>query len=387
MNKWGYHSLSEIYFDNSSTTKVCEQAAQKALKMMTERYGNPSSLHTMGFEAERELTAARTAVAQLLGVKKEEITFTSGGTEANNLAVFGAAYARKKRGNRIVTTAMEHPSVLNAMAQLEKEGFEVVYVKPDSEGHIEPQRAFEAVDANTILVSMMAVNNEVGTILPIDAAAQAIARAKAPALLHMDAVQAFGKLPLKPSRSKIDLMSVSAHKIHGPKGVGALYVASNVHIVSRTFGGGQEKNLRPGTEAMPLIAGFGAAVNALPNLTEETKAVTQINEYCRTELEKLDGVTINSPADALPYILNFSTGSVRSETMLHFLASKQIFVSSGSACSKAKPSHVLTAMELSRERIHSSLRVSFSRYNTLDEAKIFIGALKQGLSEITKRPL
>jgi cysteine desulfurase len=234
---------------------------------------------------------------------------------------------------------------------------------------------------------MMAVNNEVGTILPIDAAAQAIAQAKAPALLHVDAVQAFGKLPLKPSKSKIDLMSVSAHKIHGPKGVGALYVAGNVHIVPRTFGGGQEKDLRPGTEAMPLIAGFGAAVKALPNLANETKAVAQINEYCREQLSKLDGIAVNSPADALPYILNFSTCSVRSETMLHFLASKQIFVSSGSACSKAKPSHVLTAMELSRDRINSSLRISFSRYNTLEEAQQFIAALQQGLNEITKRPL
>lgn len=379
--------MSELYFDNSSTTKVCEQAAEKVLEMMTEHYGNPSSLHTMGFEAERELTAARTAVAQLLGAKAEEITFTSGGTEANNLALFGAAHARQKRGNRIVTTAIEHPSVLNVMTQLEKEGFEVVYLKPDSEGHIAPQQLFEAVNADTILVSMMAVNNEVGTILPIDAAAQAIALAKAPALLHVDAVQAFGKLPLKPSKSKIDLMSVSAHKIHGPKGVGALYVASNVHIVPRTFGGGQEKNLRPGTEAMPLIAGFGAAVKALPNLAKETKSVAQINEYCRTELGKIDGVTVNSPADALPYILNFSTCSVRSETMLHFLASKQIFVSSGSACSKAKPSHVLAAMELSRDCINSSLRISFSRYNTLEEAQTFIAALQQGLNEITKRPL
>lgn len=379
--------MSELYFDNSSTTKVCEQAAAKVLEMMTEHYGNPSSLHTMGFEAERELTAARTAVAQLLGAKTEEITFTSGGTEANNLAIFGAAHARQKRGNRIVTTAIEHPSVLNVMAQLEKEGFEVVYLKPDSEGHIAPQQLFEAVNADTILVSMMAVNNEVGTILPIDAAAQAIAQAKAPALLHVDAVQAFGKLPLKPSKSKIDLMSVSAHKIHGPKGVGALYVAGNVHIVPRTFGGGQEKDLRPGTEAMPLIAGFGAAVKALPNLANETKVVAQINGYCREQLSKLDGVVVNSPTDALPYILNFSTCSVRSETMLHFLASKQIFVSSGSACSKAKPSHVLTAMDLSRDRIHSSLRISFSRYNTLEEAQQFIAALQQGLNEITKRPL
>jgi cysteine desulfurase len=379
--------LSELYFDNSSTTKVCEQSAAKVLEMMTEHYGNPSSLHTMGFEAERELTAARTAVAQLLGAKTEEITFTSGGTEANNLAIFGAAHASQKRGNRIVTTAIEHPSVLNVMAQLEKEGFEVVYLKPDCEGHIASQQLFEAVNADTILVSMMAVNNEVGTILPIDAAAQAIAQAKAPALLHVDAVQAFGKLPLKPSKSKIDLMSMSGHKIHGPKGIGALYVAGNVHIVPRTFGGGQEKDLRPGTEAMPLIAGFGAAVKALPNLTEETKAVAQINGYCREQLGKLDGVVINSPVDALPYILNFSTCSVRSETMLHFLASKQIFVSSGSACSKAKPSHVLTAMELSRDRINSSLRISFSRYNTLEEAQQFIAALQQGLNEITKRPL
>lgn len=378
--------MSEIYFDNSSTTKVCEQAAQKVLEMMTEHYGNPSSLHTMGFEAERELTCARTEIAQLLGAKKEEITFTSGGTEANNLAIFGAAHARQKRGNRIVTTAIEHPSVLNTMAQLEKEGFDVIYLKPDSQGHIAPRQLFEAVNADTILVSMMAVNNEVGTILPIDAAVQAIAQAKVPALLHVDAVQAFGKLSLKPGKSKIDLMSVSAHKIHGPKGVGALYVSSNVHIVPRTFGGGQEKNLRPGTEAMPLIAGFSAAVKALPSLVEETKAIAEITDYCRTELGKLDGITVNSPADALPYILNFSTCAVRSETMLHYLASKQIFVSSGSACSKAKPSHVLSAMELSREQIQSSLRISFSRYNTLEEAQKFIAALKQGLHEITRRP-
>lgn len=381
------NTIEEVYFDNSSTTKVCESAAAKALEVMTEHYGNPSSLHTMGFEAERELTAARTAVAQLLHAKPDEITFTSGGTEANNLALFGAAYARKKRGNRIVTTAIEHPSVLNAMAQLEKEGFQVVYLKPDSEGHIIPEQLFKAVTPDTILVSMMAVNNEVGTILPIEAAAQAIAQANAPALLHVDAVQAFGKLPLKPAKSKVDLMSVSAHKIHGPKGVGALFVANGVHIVSRTFGGGQEKNLRPGTEAMPLIVAFGAAVKALPDMEGETEKIRKINEYCRSELKKINGVVLNSPNDALPYILNFSTCSVRSETMLHFLASKQIYVSSGSACSRAKPSHVLAAMGLDRARIQSSLRVSFSRYNTMEQAEYFIESLRQGIQQITKRPL
>ena len=379
--------MAEIYFDNSATTRVCPEAAEKAVEMMTRNYGNPSSLHTMGFRAEQELRSAREAVAFLLGAKPEEIYFTSGGTESNNIALFGAARARKKRGNRIVTTQIEHPSVLNTMKCLEREGFEVVYLKPDRWGKLSPEQVREAVTPDTILVSMMRVNNEVGSILPVEAAADAIEAAKAPALLHVDAVQAFGKLPLHVQKLRADLMSVSGHKIHGPKGIGALYVRKGVHIEPLTYGGGQEKDMRPGTESMPLIAAFGAAVKALPDPEDELSVMRELNAFLRAELAKLDGVTVNSPEDALPYILNFSAGGVRAETMLHFLSDRGVYVSSGSACSKGRESHVLKAMGLPRERIASALRLSFCRFNTKAEAKAFIAALRDGLASITKRPL
>ena len=379
--------MAEIYFDNSSTTKVCPEAAEKVMEMMTENYGNPSSLHTLGFRAEQEMTAARKAVAGLLGAKPEEIYFTSGGTESNNLALFGAANARKKRGRRIVTTEIEHPSVTNVMKRLEQEGFEVVYLKPDSFGRISPEQVEKAVTGDTILVSMMRVNNEVGTVLPVEAAAAAIRETGAPALLHVDAVQAFGKLPLRPEKTGINLMSVSAHKIHGPKGVGALYVRRGVRIEPHTFGGGQEKNVRPGTESSPLIAGFGAAVKVLPETEKELAVLTELCTYCRNELSGIPGVELNSPEDALPYIVNFSAGGVRAETMLHYLSSRGIYVSSGSACSKGKESPVLAAMDLPRERIASALRLSFSRFSTKEEVECFLAALKDGLAEITKRPL
>lgn len=380
-------SLGEIYFDNSSTTKVCREAAEKVMEVMTENYGNPSSLHTKGFLAERELTEARAAVASALGAEPGEIYFTSGGTESNNLALFGAAEARKKRGNRIVTTMIEHPSVLNVMKRLEQDGFEVVFLKPDAFGKIAPEQVREAVTPDTVLVSIMRVNNEVGSILPVEAAAEAIAAAKAPALLHVDAVQAFGKLPLNPAKMKADLMSVSAHKIHGPKGTGALYVGKNAHIAPRVFGGGQEKNVRPGTEALPLIAGFGAAVRALPDVRAELERMTALNRLCREKLAQIEGITVNSPEDALPYILNFSTGSVRAETMLHYLSGREIYVSSGSACSKGRESHVLAAMGLPHVRAASALRLSFSRWNTEEEIGAFADALKDGLAQIARRPL
>ena len=379
--------MEEIYFDNSATTRVCDEAAAKAAEMMTKNYGNPSSLHAMGFRAEQELRAAREAVADQLGAKPEEIYFTSGGTESNNIALFGAAHARKKRGNRIVTTQIEHPSVLNAVKKLEQEGFEVVRLKPDRQGKIDPEAVREAVTPETILVSIMAVNNEVGSILPVEAAADAIEEKRAPALLHIDAVQAFGKLPLRVRRLRTDLMSVSAHKIHGPKGVGTLFVRSGTHIEALTYGGGQEKDMRPGTESMPLIAAFGAAVRALPDTEAELAVMRKMNGFLRSELAKLPGITVNSPEDARPYSLNFSAGGVRTETMLHFLSERGIYVSSGSACSKGRASHVLTAMNLPRERIASALRLSFCRFNTEEEMQIFAAALSDGLTAITKRPL
>lgn len=375
--------MQEIYLDNSSTTKVCMPAAQKVMELMTTVYGNPSSLHTMGFSAEKEMSKARIAIAQYLGVKDNEITFTSGGTEANNLAVFGAVAAKKRCGNKIITTAIEHPSVLSCMKQLEKDGFEIVYLQPGAEGNITPEQIQEAIDDKTIFVSMMLVNNEVGSILPVEAAAKTIVRKKSPAILHVDAVQAFGKMVIKPKKLGIHLLTISGHKIHGPKGIGALYIASGVRIQPRTFGGGQEKGLRPGTEALPLIGGLGEAVLQLPNISEETKRIQALNNYCKTKLQTLEGVVINSPEDGLPYVLNFSTCSVRSETLLHFLASKNIFVSSGSACSKGKQSHVLTAMGLNRSRVQTAVRVSFSRETTQQEIDIFIEAVKEGLATIT----
>lgn len=376
-----------IYFDNSATTKPCDQAVSAIHEMLVSHYGNPSSLHTLGFEAEQQMSQARRAIADQLGVKTQEIIFTSGGTEANNIALFGAVQAKRRRGGRIVTTQIEHPAVSNVMEQLQKQGWEIIPLKPDSFGHILPDQLFEAVTPDTILVSLMAVNNEVGTILPVEAAAAAIARTKAPALLHVDAVQAFGKIPLHPQRLKVDLMTISAHKIHGPKGVGALYISEKAHIPPLVFGGGQEKNLRPGTEATPLIAGFGAAVRALPNLQKEQEKIQLLCEKCRQGLMAIEGITLNSPADALPYIINFSAGSVRAETMLHYLSSQGIFVSSGSACSKAKPSPVLSAMGLSKERILSSLRVSFSRFNTEEEVDVFLAALRKGMQTLARRSI
>ena len=376
--------MREIYLDNSDTTRVCPQAAQKAVELMTECYGNPSSLHTLGFRAEQELLSARKAVAGALSALPEEITFTSGGTEANNLAIFGAVYARRHRNHRIVTTMIEHPSVLQVMAQLEKEGWQVVYLKPDSLGRISPQQVEEAITPDTALVSMMAVNNEVGSILPIEAAARVIRRQKSQTLLHVDAVQAFGKLPLRPGKTGIDLMTISAHKIHGPKGAGALYIRKGVHIPARTLGGGQERNLRSGTEALPAWCAFGAAVKALPPVQQEQEEIKKLWQRCREGIAAIPDAVIQSPEDGLAYILNFSCGGVKAETMLHFLEERGIYVSSGSACAKGHASHVLEAMELPRMQALSSIRVSFSRENTMEDAEALVQAVREGMETLVR---
>ncbi len=373
------------YLDNSATTRPCREAVEAAALFMEETWGNPSSLHTLGFLAEQGMRESREAAAGALSCRPEEIVFTSGGTEADNLAIFGAAYGRQRRGRHIVTTAIEHPAVLNAMKQLEREGFSVTYLMPDRFGWITPEQAYEAVREDTILVSMMAVNNEVGSILPLDAAARAIREKGAPALFHVDAVQAFGKLPLRPGESGIDLMTVSGHKIHGPKGIGALYIRRGVHLAPRIFGGGQERNIRPGTEPMPMIAAFGAAVKALPNLREEEERIRGLNVLLREKLASVPEVKIHSLEKGLPNIVNLSAGTVRAETMLHFLAERGVFVSTGSACAKGKESHVLAAMGLSKEEIASSLRVSFSRMNTEADVEAFVSALEEGLSILARK--
>ena len=372
--------MEEIYLDNSATTRVCEKSAEKVLELMTQCYGNPSSLHKKGLEAQREVAHARQAVAVSLGAQPREIIFTSGGTEANNLAVLGGAAAGRRRGKRIVTTAIEHPSVLEPMRQLEKEGFEVVFLTPDADGRVPEEAVLKAVTGDTILISVMAVNNELGSIQPIEVLKKAVKRAGAPALVHVDGVQAYGKLPLRPEKLGIDLLTVSGHKIHGPKGVGALYVSKNARILPRTFGGGQERELRPGTEAAPLIAGLGAAVEELPDWRQAYSRMEKLRDYTLQKLSGLEGVEVNSPVEGLPYLLNFSALGIRSETMLHFLAQRGIYVSSGSACAKGKQSHVLKEAGLPDSRISSAIRVSFSRENTERDADALAEGVREGLA-------
>ncbi len=365
----------DIYLDNSATTVVCDKAALKIMKLMTKKYGNPSSLHLKGLEAEREINYTKEKIADMIGANKEEIYFTSGGTEANNLAIFGTAKALKRRGNKIVTTAIEHSSVLESVNELEKQGFEVTKILPDKNGYISTEQLSQAIDEKTILVSLIYVNNEVGSVQPVEFAKKFINNVKSPALVHIDAVQAFGKIPIKVKKIGADLMSISGHKIHAPKGVGALYVSKKARILPLMFGGEQQKKLRPGTEPSELIAGLGAAIDDMPDISLEEEKILRIRDYAVDKLSVINGIKINSPLNALPYILNFSVDGIKSETLLHFLAQKNIYVSSGSACSKGKLSYVLKAMGLSKERIDSAIRISFSRYNKLSDIDFLIDGL------------
>lgn len=371
------------YLDNSATTMPCEECVNAVTNMLKNKWGNPSSLHRLGIDAMTEIIDARSAVAESLGVKSEEIIFTSGGTEANNLAILGAVKARKRLGNRIVTTAIEHESVLQSVRELEKQGFEVIWLKPDKQGNITKEQLFEAVSKDTILVSMMYINNEVGTVMPVDSIRRAVKRAGSPALIHMDCVQAYGKISINAKKLGVDLITISAHKIHGPKGVGALYVNKEANLTdqnfARTFGGEQEKRIRPGTESAPLIAGFGAAVHALPAIAEQRAHITQLNAYARQQLAQISNLRFNNNEGASPYIINIYIPTfMRSQTILQELsANYKVYVSNGSACAKGKKSHVLTAMGLNDETIDKSIRISLGRYNTKEDIDRLVSALKE----------
>lgn len=376
--------MEEVYLDNSATTKVCDESAEKIFEMLTLKYGNPSSLHSKGIEAENEIKKSREIISDYLNCNNDEIFFTSGGTESNNLAIFGAAKALKRSGNKIVTTAIEHPSVIEPVKELSRLGFETVFINPDKNGFIPEEKLYNNIDDRTILISMMIVNNEVGTIQNLNSLKKIIKVKKSPALLHMDAVQGFGKMSIKPSKIGVDLATFSAHKIHGAKGVGGLYVSKKARILPILFGGMQEKSLRPGTESAALIAGFGAAVRSLPDVNKEYNYILELNLYLRNKLKEIKEVVINSTDDALPYILNFSVCGIKSETMLHYLSSYGVYVSSGSACSKGKKSHVLLSMGLDDNIIDSSIRVSFSRFNNKNDVDILINVLKLGIENIVK---
>lgn len=373
--------MNEIYLDNSATTKPCNACITKITEILMDKFGNPSSLHEKGLEAEKELDAVRAIIALNLNANADEVFFTSGGTEANNLAVFGGVMANKKRGSKVITTTIEHPSVFSASKELEKMGFEVVFLKPDTQGQLSLEKIEREIDENTIFVSVMMVNNEVGTIFPVEKLKKIIIQKKSPALLHIDAVQAFGKIPIDVRKLDVDLLTISAHKVHGPKGVGALFKRKNLNILPRTFGGEQQQKLRPGTEAVPLIAGFGAAVRQF-SLSEHLEKINQLNQYFKEKISQIGEVTINSPQNAIPYVINISTNEIKSETMLHFLSSKGIFVSSGSACAKAKKSRVLSEMRLSAKQIDTALRISFSYENTFDDIDEFLHQLKFGIENL-----
>ncbi|MCL2508764.1 MAG: cysteine desulfurase [Oscillospiraceae bacterium] len=373
----------EAYLDNSATTPICPEAFNAVTEALTSNWGNPSSLYRKGIEAEAVRESARRSLAGRLGCESGEVFFTSGGTESNNIAVLGAAEAQKRFGRRIIVSSVEHASIDEAVKFLETRGFEIIRLPVDSQGRVPEDRIFRAVNQGTILVSLMAVNNEVGTLQPLEAVRQAVVSSRSRALIHCDAVQAFGKIDVKPSAMGVDLMSVSAHKIHGPKGAGALYVRgglkkekNGVRVLPVMYGGTQESSLRPGTEPMPAIAGFGAAVNALPPVSASLERINLLRQRLVCGLETVDGIEFNSPPDALPYVTNISVVGYESENLINFLSERGIYVSSGSACGKGKKSRVLKNMGLGDDRVSSALRISLSRYTAPEHIDMLIYGLR-----------
>lgn len=374
----------EHYLDNSATTMVSEGAAKKAYEIMVENYGNPSSLHSKGMQAEYELEKARKIIAKALNATSEEIFFTSGGTEANNTVLSGVAQAKKRRGKKIIISSVEHSSIIETAKHLENEGFEIVRIFPQADGVIHTEDVLKELDNDTILVSIMSVNNETGAIMPVEEIFSAVKEKNKDVICHTDAVQAFGKIKINSKKLNADLISVTAHKIHAPKGCGALFVKKGVRIIPLIFGGEQEKKIRPGTEALPLIGAFGQACKEF-DIDKNYENVKVLNDYARHKLSKIDGIEFNSSDKCLPYVLNISAGTVRSETMLHFLEEQDVFVSSGSACAKGKPSYVLEAMNIKGARADSALRISFSKYNTKEDIDALCDGIEKGLSVLAKR--
>lgn len=370
-----------IYLDNSSTTKPCEKCREYISQALCENWGNPSSLHTLGIEAEMLVERAREFLAEKISASPEEIIFTSGGTEANNTAVLSA---EKSRSRKAVTTVIEHPSVSEPFKRLEEHGFSVKRISCGADGVISTDELEKSLESDTALVSIMLVNNESGAVQPIEEAEKIIRRCSPRALIHCDAVQAFGKLPVNVRKLGVDMLSVSAHKIGGPKGIGFLYRRRGIKMPCLISGGGQERGMRSGTESVPLIAGFLGAAEELGEIRESLSHVSELKSYAAERLLRSGLAEINSPEDALPYILNISVNGYRSETLLHFLEQRGIYVSSGSACAKGHKSYVLAAMGLSPDRIDSALRLSFSKNNTKEEIDLTVAALQEATQRLRR---
>ncbi|MCI9019816.1 MAG: cysteine desulfurase [Eubacterium sp.] len=362
----------EAYLDNSATTRCSRRVQETVLRMMDCDYGNPSSLHKKGMEAEAHVRKAAAEIARTLRVSEKEIIFTSGGTESNNLALIGAAMANRRSGNRLITTQVEHSSVRNTMAYLEKQGFEVIYLPVDKDGILLLDSLREAVNGQTVLVSIMQANNETGALQPVAEAASIVRQINPAALVHADAVQSYGKMRIRPKKEGIDLLSVSGHKIHGPKGVGFLYIREKTKITPLSFGGGQQSGMRSGTHNVPGIAGLGeAAKEAYEGLEEKTAHLYSLKDRFLEKTACLEGVTVNGRTgrDSAPHIVSLSIEGVRSEVLLHALEEYNIYVSAGSACASnhRAPSQTLQAMKLKPELADSTLRFSFSVYTAAEE--------------------
>ena len=377
--------MKTVYLDNAATTRCLPEAADLFRDLSTGTYGNPASLHHMGVLAEQESKKARQIIADSLRVKPENIIFTSGGTESNNTALRGIAHACKRQGKHLITTASEHPSVLNTMRELEKEGYELTLLTPDETGRVSADQVLSAVREDTILVSVMAVNNEIGAVNPVAEIGKRLKQETSKTIFHVDAVQGYGKMLLLPEKYGIDLMSASSHKIHGPKGIGFLYIGDGVRVLPLLTGGGQQWNLRSGTENVPGEAAFGlAAERAFETLSENRKWMYQRKKELLSGIQEIPDVRVNglTGEESAPHILSVSFSGVRSEVLLHALEEKGIYVSSGSACSAHKTTEVgtLTALGLSKDEQEGTIRFSLSRETTEEEIAYTVEVLKEQLA-------
>lgn len=375
----------EVYLDNAATTRVCPEAADIAYKTMLETYGNPSSTHTKGREAKAVLDNARKQLAAALDCAPGEVYFTSCGSEGDNWAIINGAESMRRKGLHIISSEVEHDAVRKSMDELKRRGFEVTMLKPESDGSISPEAVSAALRPDTVLVSLMMVNNETGAVTDIAAVAKALKKAKSIALLHTDAVQGFMKVPFSAKRLGADMITVSGHKIHAPKGIGALYIKTGVKIKPYIMGGAQESGLRAGTEAMPQIAAFGKACElAKASMNDATERMAQLRQYAagRIVAEMPEAVIIGGGA---PHILSVSLPGWRSEVLMNFLEARSVFVSRSSACKKGGRSHVLEAMGLPAEVIDGAVRISLSRYTTKDELDELCSALKDAHDTLAHR--
>ncbi len=379
----------EVYLDNSATTRVFPEVAENMVKIMCEDYGNPSSMHNKGVESEKYIRYAKETLAKILKVSEKEIFFTSGGTESDNLAIIGCAMANHRAGKHMITTVIEHPAVLQTFAYLEKQGFQVTYLPVDRNGRIQIEDLRRAIRPDTILVSIMHTNNEIGALQPIAEAGVLIKKINPRILFHVDAVQGFGKFRIYPKKMNVDLMSVSSHKIHGPKGVGFLYVGEKVKIHPTVYGGGQQRGMRSGTENVPGVAGMARAADLMyARLEEDVERLYALKKRFIAGLEKLEDVKINglTGQDSAPHIVSVSVRGIRSEVLLHALEDRGIYVSAGSACASNKPqvSATLKAIGVEKDLLDSTIRFSFSVFTTEEDIDYTLTALGEMVPMLRK---